>query len=74
LRRFGGVRADQANIHITSDISPYVLSARIRTVGTDSHELTWTENLFWQDGSWYLVMGTAPHTDHLGPPSSIEHP
>lgn len=51
LRRFGGACAAQADIHITSDISPHVLSVRIRTVGTDSQELTWTKNLFWQDGS-----------------------
>lgn len=74
LRRFGGARAAQADIYITSDISPHVLSARIHTIGTDSQGLTWTENLFWQDGSWRLVIGSAPHTDHLGPPSSIERP
>lgn len=74
LRRFGGARSAQADIHITSDISPHVLSVRIRTVGTDSQELVWTENLFWQDGSWRLVMGTASHTDLPDPPSSIERP
>lgn len=74
LQRFGGARAAHADIHITSDISPQVLSARISTVGTDSQELTWTENLFWQDGSWRLVMGSASHTDLLDPPSSIERP
>jgi hypothetical protein len=74
LRRFAGARAARADISITGDLSPDVLSARIHTIGTDSQELTWTENLFWQDGSWRIVMGVAPHADHLGPPSSIERP
>jgi hypothetical protein len=57
LQLFGGVRTEGADIRITSDISPEVLSVNIRSTGPEGRELVWTENLFWREGAWRLVLG-----------------
>lgn len=71
LQRFGGIHANEAQIRITSDISPKVLSASIRTTGPDGQEVAWTENLFWRDGAWKLVLGGR---DEGRPVSDIRRP
>ncbi|WNG61835.1 hypothetical protein F0U59_49330 [Archangium gephyra] len=57
LQRFGGAQAAAAHIDITSDLSPEVLTVNIRTVGPGGREMAWTENLFWRDGTWRLLLG-----------------
>lgn len=57
LRQFGGAQAAGASIRLTADITPEVLSADIRTLGPGGKELVWTENLFWREGRWRLVLG-----------------
>lgn len=74
LRQFGGARATQADIRMSSDLSPRAISVAIRTVGSDSQPLAWTENLFWRDGVWHLILGSATRTDLFDPPSSIDRP
>jgi hypothetical protein len=59
LRRFGGVRAAGAKIQIGADISPEVYVVKIQAIGADGREIAWTENLFWRDGAWRLVLGKA---------------
>jgi hypothetical protein len=71
LHRFGGAHADAAHIRISADISPQSLSASIRTTGPDGRELAWTENLFWHDGTWKLVLGGRPDGR---PASDIQRP
>ncbi len=71
LQRFGGATASGADIRITQDLSPEVLSATIRTRGADGRQLVWTENLFWRDGAWWLVLGGRPR---LLPASDIQRP
>jgi hypothetical protein len=71
LQRFGGATASGADIRITQDLSPDVLSATIRTRGADGRQLVWTENLFWRDGAWRLVLGGRPP---LFPASDIQRP
>lgn len=67
LQRFGGVHAHGASIRITADITPEVLSVTIRTLAPGEREVAWTENLFWSDGKWRLVLGgrrdTRPRSD-----------
>lgn len=57
LQQFGGARESGAQIHMTADLSPDVLSVSIRTATQEGHELAWTENFFWRDGRWWLVLG-----------------
>jgi hypothetical protein len=71
LRRFGGVRAAGAKIQIGTDISPEVYVVKIQTLGADGREIAWTENLFWRDGGWRLVLGKARGGF---PSSSIQRP
>jgi hypothetical protein len=60
LQRFGGASASGADIRITQDLSAEVVSATIRTRRAGGEELVWTENLFWRDGAWRLVLGGLP--------------
>lgn len=59
LQRFGGASASQAEVEISSALSPSLLSVTIRTVGPDAQKLAWTENMIWCEGSWKLVLGSA---------------
>lgn len=75
LRRFGGVRSAEAEIQIGTDISPEVYVVKIRAIGADGVRITWTENLFWRDGAWRLVLGAARRGLPAGiPPASTERP
>jgi hypothetical protein len=57
LQRLGGAHAKGAHIRLTAEFSPDILSVSIRTTGADGREVAWTENLFWRDGEWWLVLG-----------------
>jgi hypothetical protein len=70
--RFGGAHAAEADVRITADISPYVVGVSIQTAGDGARALAWTENFFWRDGAWWLVLGGKPdrplsRTERPGP-------
>lgn len=57
IERFGGASAEKARIDVTTDLAPDHASVVINTVGPDGHQLVWHENLFWEGGAWWLVLG-----------------
>ena len=62
IEKYGGASAAQARIELSTDLAPDHASVRIFTIGADGQRLAWVENLFWEGGAWWLVLGGRPST------------
>lgn len=59
LSRYAGVRSDTAQVSVTADISPDVVTAVITCLDAGGGRLQWTENIVWT-GAWHLLIGARP--------------
>jgi len=73
LARYGGIRPG-AQTSLTSDITPTVMTVRIRAIAAAGQQLRWTENLVRRQRGWYVLLGSRPTRAGERPSSSTTRP